>query len=82
LGINEEKHKNTKGRHEFPYGDFENVHRCGVLTAESRAAQYKHFDIESAAAHLHGMIDAKHSEHGSASAGKHRQAHARRSRSA
>ena len=32
LGINEEKHKNTKGRHEFPYGDFENVHRCGVLT--------------------------------------------------
>src|ERR1700675_800648 len=25
LGINEEKHKNTKGRHEFPYGDFENV---------------------------------------------------------
>src|ERR1700724_2235919 len=38
LGINEEKHKNTKGRHEFPYGDFENVHRCGVLTAESRAA--------------------------------------------
>ena len=82
LGINEEKHKNTKGRHEFPYGDFENVHRCGVLTAESRAAQYKHFDIESAAAHLHGMIDAKLGEHGSASAGKHRQAHARRSRSA
>jgi hypothetical protein len=82
LGINEEKHKNTKGRHEFPYGDFENVHRCGVLTAESRAAQYKHFDIENAAAHLHGMIDAKHSEPGSASAGKHRQAHARRSRSA
>jgi hypothetical protein len=30
---------------------------------------------------LHGMIDAKHGEHGSASAGKHRQAHARRSRS-
>src|ERR1700731_4090636 len=26
LGINGEKHKNTKGRHEFPYGDFENVH--------------------------------------------------------
>jgi hypothetical protein len=57
---NEEKHKNTKGRHEFPYGDFENVHRCGVLTAESRAGQCKYFDIENAAAHLHGMIDAKH----------------------
>jgi len=34
-----------------------NVHRCGVLSAESRAGQYKHFDIEKAAAHLHGMID-------------------------
>src|ERR1700731_4090638 len=39
---------------------------CGVLTAESRAGQYKHFDIENAAAHLHGMVDAKHGEHGSA----------------
>jgi len=58
LGINDEKSEQTKGRYEFPYGDFENVHRCGVLTAESRAGQYKHFDIENAAAHLHGMIDA------------------------
>jgi hypothetical protein len=29
----------------------------GVLTAESRAAQYKYQDIESAAAHLHGMFE-------------------------
>jgi hypothetical protein len=57
LGINEEKHEHTKGRYEFPYGDFENVHRCGVLSAESRAGQYKHHDIENAVAHLHGMID-------------------------
>ena len=35
---------------------------AGVLTAESRAGQYKHFDIENAAAHLHGMIDAKFTE--------------------
>jgi hypothetical protein len=75
LGINEEKHENTKGRYEFPYGDFEKVHRCGVLTAESRAGQYKHVDIENAAAHLHGMIDGK-----TTSAGKHPQAHAPRSR--
>jgi hypothetical protein len=60
LGINDEKPADTKGRYEFPYGDFENVHRCGVLTAESRAGQYKHFDIENAAAHLYGMIDARH----------------------
>jgi hypothetical protein len=28
-----------------------------VLSAESRAGQYKHTDIELAAAHLHGMLD-------------------------
>jgi hypothetical protein len=59
LGINDEHAEHTKGRHEFPYGDFTGVHRCGVLSAESRAGQYKHFDIENAAAHLHGMIDAR-----------------------
>jgi hypothetical protein len=59
LGINDERGADTKGHYEFPYGDFENVHRCGVITAESRAGQYKHYDIENAAAHLHGMIDAK-----------------------
>jgi hypothetical protein len=63
LGINDEKSEHTKGRYEFPYGDFEDVHRCGVLTIESRAGQYKHFDVENAAAHLHGMIDAHAPSH-------------------
>lgn len=58
LGINDEKHARTKGRYEFPYGDFANVHRCALLSAESRAGQYKHSDIEEAAHHLHEMIDA------------------------
>jgi hypothetical protein len=58
LGVDEEQPKENKGRYRFPYGDFEKVHRCGVLSAESRAGQYKHFDIERAAAHLHGMLDA------------------------
>jgi hypothetical protein len=30
-----------------------------VLSAESRAGQYKHYDIENAVAHLHGMLDAR-----------------------
>ena len=59
LGVNDEKGEHTKAHYEFPYGDFQDIHRCGVLTAESRAGQYKHYDIENAAAHLHGMIDAK-----------------------
>ena len=50
LGINDEKPEDTKGRYEFPYGDFKNVHRCGVISAESRAGQYKHFDIEKSRA--------------------------------
>jgi hypothetical protein len=57
LGINEDAADKTKARYEFPYGDFEKVHRCGVLSGESRAAQNKHDDIQSAAAHLHGMLD-------------------------
>jgi hypothetical protein len=41
---------------------FKDVHRCAVLSAESRAGQYKYFDIESAAAHLHGMLEAAHAK--------------------
>ncbi len=58
LGIDDEKPADSKGAYEFPYGDFKNVHRCGILSAESRAAQYKHEDIVSAVAHLHGMLEA------------------------
>jgi hypothetical protein len=57
LGINDERPEDTKGHYEFPYGNFEKVHRCGVLAAEARAGQYNHLDIENAAAHLHGMIE-------------------------
>jgi hypothetical protein len=58
LGIDDTERENTKEHYKFPYGDFRDVHRCAVLSAESRAGQYKHVDIELAAAHLHGMLDA------------------------
>jgi hypothetical protein len=57
LGIDDEEDEQTKAKYKFPYGDFQKVHRCGVLSAESRAGQYKHRDVELAAAHLHGMIE-------------------------
>ena len=57
LGIDDEADPETKHRYKFPFGDFRRVHRCGLLTAESRAGQYKHYDIENAAAHLHGMLE-------------------------
>ena len=58
LGEDDEEAEDSKRRYKFPYGDFQNVHRCAVLSAESRAGQYKFTDIELAAAHLRGMLDA------------------------
>jgi hypothetical protein len=58
LGVDPDVPEDTKGRYKFPYGDFEKVHRCGLLAAESRAGQRKYTDIELAVAHLHGMIEA------------------------
>jgi hypothetical protein len=58
LGIDRDKPENTKAHYKFPYGDFQKAHRCAMLTAESRAGQYKYPDIENAAAHLHGMMEA------------------------
>jgi hypothetical protein len=58
LGIDDQEDEAKKGRYKFPYGDFEKVHRCGLLAAESRAGQRKYFDVELAVAHLHGMLEA------------------------
>jgi hypothetical protein len=65
LGVDDEENEDTKAHYKFPYGDFEKVHRCGVLSAESRAGQRKYYDIELATAHLHGMLDALMSREGS-----------------
>ncbi|HXO49700.1 MAG TPA: hypothetical protein VN888_01455, partial [Mycobacterium sp.] len=58
LGIDDEVDENQKGSYKFPYGDFQDVHRCGLLAAESRAGQRKYYDIELAVAHLDGMLEA------------------------
>jgi hypothetical protein len=58
LGIDHEARPGTKAHYKYPYGDFQDVHRCAVLSAESRAGRNHHEDIKSAAAHLHGMLDA------------------------
>jgi len=64
LGIDDESRPDTKSPYKFPYGDFEKVHRCGLLAAESRAGQRKYYDIELAVAHLHGMLEALHAAAG------------------
>jgi hypothetical protein len=57
LGEDTSRPRHTKAHYTFPYGDFENVHRCGILAAESRAAQRGHDDVKRAAVHLHGMLE-------------------------
>src|SRR2546423_5084119 len=52
LGIDDRYPQNTKRRYKFPYGDFKNVHRCGLLAVQARARQYSHDDIGKAAAEL------------------------------
>jgi hypothetical protein len=57
LGLNDDYSEQSTRYYEFPYGDFENVHRCGILAAQGRAGQDKYFDIENAAADLVTVID-------------------------
>lgn len=56
--MDDEASEHTKARHKFPYGDFERVHRCGLIVAEVRAAEY--LDIEDAAIRLREMMDKQH----------------------
>jgi len=57
LGINDEYGEDRTRHYEFLYGDFENLHRCGILAAQGRAGQQKYVDVENAAADLLAVID-------------------------
>src|SRR5215469_10565903 len=57
LATNDEYREDSKRHYEFPYGDLEHVHSCGILAAKSRAGQSKQFEVENAAADLLAMID-------------------------
>jgi hypothetical protein len=57
LGVDREQSDETKGRFSFPMGDYKKVHRCAIISMESRAAQYDHDDIAKAAKELLELID-------------------------
>jgi hypothetical protein len=57
LGEDTAESAGTKGRCKFPYGDFRRVHRCAVISGESRAGQYDHASIEKALRDLLEEID-------------------------
>src|SRR2546423_8650818 len=46
LGEDDEIEERSKSHYKFPYGDFHKIHRCAVLSAESRTGQYKYTDVE------------------------------------
>lgn len=57
LGIDEDMSEETKGRYSFPYGDFRKVHRCALISLESRASQNDHDEIAEATKDLLKRID-------------------------
>jgi len=57
LAEDTEKTEGTKGRYLFPYGDFRKVHRCALISGESRAGQYDHTTVETAIKKLLASID-------------------------
>ena len=59
LGIDESQAEGTKARYKFPFGDFKNVHRSGLLAVKSRARQFGYTDIERAAVRLLGLLDSR-----------------------
>ena len=59
LGIDTTANDETKARYEFPFGDYSKVHRCAVISMESRAAQYGHKGIAKASKKLLALIDKK-----------------------
>lgn len=58
LGIDRQESAETKGRFSFPMGDYRKVHRCAIISMESRAAQYDHDEVAKAAKRLLEKIDA------------------------
>jgi hypothetical protein len=57
LGVDDRHPPDSKARYKFPFGDFQNVRRCGLLAVKSRAREFGYYEIEAAAAKLLAMID-------------------------
>ena len=57
LAIDEQHGLNSKARYKFPFGDFQNVRRSGLLAIKSRAHQHGYREIEDATTRLLEMIE-------------------------
>lgn len=57
LGVRPDDPRDTKEAWAFPYGDYQNVHRAGLMAAEERARQYGYESIRVAAVQLLELLD-------------------------
>ena len=59
LGLTEGPAEQTKARYAFVYGDFQRLHRSGLIACHYRAAEWRHKAIELIAHDLLQQLDAK-----------------------
>jgi hypothetical protein len=59
LGLTEGANDETKARHAFVFGDFERIHRSGIIASHYRAAEWRHKEVELAAHRLLQYLDKK-----------------------
>lgn len=52
LAYDDEQNEETKGRYKFPFGDFEKLHRSGLIAAEQRAGSESYGELERSAREL------------------------------
>jgi len=57
LGVDGRHGFGSKIRYKFPFGDFINLHRCGLLAVRARAHEYGYAAIEVAAGQLLAEIE-------------------------
>jgi hypothetical protein len=58
LGLTEGANDETKARYAFVYGDFQRIHRTGLIACVYRASEWRHKEIELAAHDLLQHLDA------------------------
>lgn len=57
LALDSDAHETSKERYQFPFGDFNTVHRTGVIAAKQRAAQNQDTELEAAADEILDLFD-------------------------
>ena len=63
LGIDDRRSQHAKAHYKFPFGDFNVLHRCGLLAVKARAHEYGYADIEAAADQLLAALEINRSKH-------------------